>query len=135
MTAATQTTPTATPLTVLYDPRCSFCRDVRAWLEDRPAYVPLRFVGAGTPRARELFPALDHTASLGEITVVRADGAVYRGDRAYLMVLWALRDHRELALRLAEPGMRPHARRALGWLTKHRARLGRFGWLLRLRLA
>lgn len=124
-----------THLTVLYDARCDFCRSVRSWLEGRAAYVPLRFVAAGSERARALFPALDHAASLGEITVVRPDGGVYRGERAYLMVLWALREHRELALRLAAPGLRPHARRALAWLTKHRSRLGRFGWLFRMGIA
>src|SRR5215208_5860067 len=84
----------ATHLTVLYDARCDFCRSVRAWLEGQPKYVPLRFAAVGSERAQALFPALEHAATLGEITVVRSDGAVYRGERAYLMVLWALRRYR-----------------------------------------
>ncbi|MFL5582841.1 MAG: thiol-disulfide oxidoreductase DCC family protein [Gemmatimonadaceae bacterium] len=124
----------ATHLTILYDARCDFCRSVRAWLEGQPTYVPLRFAAVGSERAQALFPVLEHAATLGEITVVRSDGAVYRGERAYLMVLWALRRYRALSLRLAEPGMRPHTRRALGWLSTNRSRLARFGWLLRLSL-
>lgn len=125
----------ATHLTVLFDARCDFCRSVRAWLEGQPTYVPLRFAAVGSERAQALFPALEHAATLGEITVVRSDGAVYRGDGAYLMVLWALRRYRGWALRLAEPGMRPYTRRALHWLSTNRSRLRRAGWLFRLGLA
>ena len=120
-----------TALTVLYDGRCEFCRSVRAWLEGQPTYVKLQLVPAGSDLARTLYPALDHAATLGEITVVRSDGAVYRGDNAYLMVLWALRRYREWSLRLAEPAMRPHTRRALHWLTTNRSRLARFAPLFR----
>jgi predicted DCC family thiol-disulfide oxidoreductase YuxK len=121
-----------TELTVLYDARCEFCRSVRAWLEGQPTYVRLHVLPAGSSVARARFPALDHAATLGEITVVRSDGAVYRGDNAYLVVLWALRRYRAWSLRLAEPGMRPHTRRALHWLTTNRSRLARAAWLCRL---
>lgn len=124
-----------THLTVLYDARCEFCRAVRAWLQDQPTYVPLRFAAAGSDRARELFPALDHESTLGEITVVRSDGAVFRGEGAYLVVLWALRDYRAWALRLAQPRLRPYTRRVLHWLTANRSRLARATRFLRLRLA
>lgn len=122
-------------LTVLYDARCEFCRSVRAWLEGQPTYVRLHLLPAGSDLARARFPALDHAATLGEITVVRSDGAVYRGDKAYLMVLWALRRYRGWALRLAEPGMRRYTRRALHWLSTNRSRLARIAWLFRSGLA
>ena len=122
-------------LTILYDTRCDFCRAARAWLEDQPSYVRLRFAAAGSERARALFPELDHAATLGELTVIRDDGAVYRGDKAYLMCLWALRRYRWLALRLSTPEALPAARRWLGWVSRNRSRLGRWAWLLRLRLA
>ena len=48
---------------------------------------------------------------LGDVTVVADTGAVYRGDSAWLVCLWALDGYRGLALRLATPRLRPLARR------------------------
>jgi predicted DCC family thiol-disulfide oxidoreductase YuxK len=100
-------------LTVLYDAGCGICRTARNWLGAREKLVPMDFVAAGSPEARRLFPALDHARTLAEITVVADTGDVYTGDAAWLMCLWALSGYRSLALRLAEPGLRPLARRAV----------------------
>ncbi|WP_170102233.1 thiol-disulfide oxidoreductase DCC family protein [Streptomyces viridosporus] len=90
-------------LTVLYDAECSLCTFVRDWLVRRPQLVPLEPVPAGSPAARARFPGLDHGATLEEITVVGDAGQVYRGAAAWIAVLWALREHRPLAHRLATP--------------------------------
>ena len=100
-------------LTVLYDAGCPICRAARTWLAGRAQLVPLDFVPAGSAQARALFPTLDQARTLTEITVVADTGAVYTGDAAWLMCLWALSGYRSLALRLAEPGLRPLARRAV----------------------
>ncbi len=94
-------------LTVLYDADCPLCTYVRDWLVERPQLVPLEFVPAGSPAARTRFPGLDHGSTLSEITVVGDGGQVYRGAAAWIVTLWALRDHRRLAHRLSTPsGMR-----------------------------
>ncbi len=94
-------------LTVLYDADCPLCTYVRDWLVERPQLVPLEFVPAGSPAARTRFPGLDHGSTLSEITVVGDGGQVYRGAAAWIVTLWALRDHRRLAHRLSSPsGMR-----------------------------
>ncbi|CAL9542126.1 hypothetical protein SUDANB21_04270 [Streptomyces sp. enrichment culture] len=94
-------------LTVLYDADCPLCTYVREWLAQRPQLVPLDFVPAGSPAARTRFPGLDHGTTLDEITVVGDGGQVYRGASAWIVTLWALRDHRRLAHRLSTPsGMR-----------------------------
>lgn len=112
-------------LTVLYDPRCAVCRRARAWLEKEPKYVPMAFVPAGSPRARELFPDLPAESSLGELTVVGDDGSVYRGAKAFITCLWALRDYRAWSLRLASPELLPSARRFFVWFSEHRFTIGK----------
>ncbi|MGW1718050.1 thiol-disulfide oxidoreductase DCC family protein [Streptomyces sp. NPDC002156] len=90
-------------LTVLYDADCELCAFVREWLVRQPQLVPLVLVPAGSERARGLFPTLDHSATLADITVVGDGGQVYRGAGAWVVVLWALREHRPLAHRLSTP--------------------------------
>jgi predicted DCC family thiol-disulfide oxidoreductase YuxK len=101
-------------LTVLYDGGCPLCRAARHWLAGRAQLVPLEFVEAGSPAARQRFPGLDHARTLAEVTVVADTGAVYAGDSAWLVCLWALDGYRGLALRLASPRLRPLARRVVG---------------------
>lgn len=107
-------------LTVLYDADCAMCRRARAWLAVRPQLVALRFVAAGSDQARRLFPALDPSSTLKTLTVVADSGAVYRGEKAWVVCLWALRDYRETAMDLSAPEMMPVARRFVAWISRHR---------------
>lgn len=96
----------ATPvrrLTVLYDADCSLCTFLRDWLVRQSQLVPLELVPASSEEARQRFPALDHRATLDEITVVGDSGQVYRGAAAWIVTLWALREQRPLAHRLSTP--------------------------------
>jgi predicted DCC family thiol-disulfide oxidoreductase YuxK len=99
-------------LTVLYDGNCSLCTAIRGWLARQPQLVPMDFVAASSAEARLRFPQLDHERTLDEITVVGDDGAIYEGDRAWVMSLWATVTYRPLAERLSRPGMRPFVRAA-----------------------
>ena len=90
-------------LTVLYDAQCSLCAHVRDWLGKQRQLVPLELVAAGSEEARRRFPSLDHRATLDDITVVGDAGQVYRGSAAWVVTLWALREHRPLAHRLSTP--------------------------------
>ncbi|MGW0881762.1 thiol-disulfide oxidoreductase DCC family protein [Streptomyces sp. NPDC002671] len=101
----TVTTPAAPVrgLTVLYDASCGLCAHLRDWLARQPQLVPLELVPAGSEQARARFPGLDPASTLEEITVVGDSGQVYRGSRAWIVVLWALREHRPLAHRLSTP--------------------------------
>ncbi len=98
-------------LTVLYDGGCPLCRAARRWLAGRAQLVPLEFVAAGSVEAKRRYPRLDHARTLSDVTVVADTGAVYEGDAAWLVCLWALDGYRGLALRLATPRLRPLARR------------------------
>jgi predicted DCC family thiol-disulfide oxidoreductase YuxK len=97
--------------TVLFDEGCPICRAAHRWLASRSQLVPLWFVPAGSQRARELFPTLDHAATLRDLTVIADDGSYYVGDGAWVACLWALADYRGLAERISSPRMLPAARR------------------------
>ncbi|WP_406447288.1 DUF393 domain-containing protein [Streptomyces sp. NBC_01613] len=90
-------------LTILYDAECSLCAFLRDWLVRQPQLVPLELVAAGSEAARQRFPGLDHSATLDDITVVGDAGQVYRSTAAWIVTLWALREHRPLAHRLSTP--------------------------------
>ncbi|MEU3818468.1 DCC1-like thiol-disulfide oxidoreductase family protein [Streptomyces sp. NPDC030392] len=97
-------------LTVLYDAGCALCTHLRDWLARQAQLVPLDLVPAGSGEARRRFPALDHAATLEEITVVGDGGQVYRAEDAWIVCLWALAEHRPRAHWLASPAGRPLAR-------------------------
>jgi len=106
-------------LTVLHDPDCPVCRRAVWWLRRQPARVPIEFVAAASAEARRRFPALDHAATLQRITVIGDGRAVFTGDKAWLVCLWALRDHRDMASFLSSTAGRPIARAMAGgaeWL-------------------
>lgn len=111
-------------LTVLYDARCNLCAQVKAWLEQQPAYLELVFLPAGSPAARQRFPKLDHASTLAEMTVISDTGAVYTESNAWVICLWALRNYRGWALRLATPELQPLARRVAIWVAQNRFRFG-----------
>jgi hypothetical protein len=77
-------------LTVLYDERCPLCRRLKAWLDRQPTLHPVTFVVATSSEARRRFPSLDHARTTRVLTVVPSDGAVYEGERAWLVCGWAL---------------------------------------------
>jgi predicted DCC family thiol-disulfide oxidoreductase YuxK len=116
-------------LTVLYDAECSLCAFVRDWLVRQPQLVPLELVPAGSGAARARLPGLDHRATLDDVTVVGDSGQVYRGAAAWVVVLWALREHRPLAHRLSTPSGARLAKGAVLAAAKWRgSQWGKAGW-------
>ena len=109
-------------LFVLYDARCTLCRRLRAWLEAQNQLTRLEFLAAGSEAARLRFPDIDHQASLEDLIVIADTGAAYRGPKAWMMCLWALREYRQLSFRLASPEWLPMARRVVAWVSAHRTR-------------
>jgi predicted DCC family thiol-disulfide oxidoreductase YuxK len=105
--------PIATPrhLIVYFDNGCGICRRIAGWLARQPKFVPVYTVpaqdaGRSCPlRAEDL---------LREITVMSAEGAIWRGTDAWITCLWALRRYRGWALRLARPALKPWAERLFG---------------------
>jgi predicted DCC family thiol-disulfide oxidoreductase YuxK len=110
-------------LTVLYDFHCALCQRARRWLEAQPKFVALEFIPAGSDHARHRFPTLPNTVE--ELVVVADDGGVYKGDRGWIMCLYALEEYREWALRLATPRLLPLARAAFELISENRIALSR----------
>jgi predicted DCC family thiol-disulfide oxidoreductase YuxK len=91
-----------TGLTVLYDAHCPVCRRARRWVERHRLLLPVRFVPAGSELARQRFPELDVGSTLADVTVITDQGAVLRGDRAWVAVLWSVAITRTFAIRLTQ---------------------------------
>lgn len=122
------TAPTATALTVLYDPGCPLCLRCRHWLAQQPKYLPMRFVAQGTADADRRFPQLNvgQPGNVEDLIVVTDDGKVYRNTRAWIMCFYALREYRPLAFRLSHPALMPLARRAYQAIANNRMWLSRW---------
>lgn len=86
---------------MLYDANCPVCRKARRWVERHRHLVSIRFVAAGSSLAQRRFPQLDVGSTLVDVTVVTDEGAVLRGDRAWVAVLWAVSRTRPMANKLA----------------------------------
>ncbi|MGE3819816.1 MAG: thiol-disulfide oxidoreductase DCC family protein [Isosphaeraceae bacterium] len=112
-------------LYVLHDDQCGLCRWARRWVEDQATFVEVVFLGATSEAARRTFPTLAVRDPPEELVVVSDAGEVYRGGSAWVMVLYALRDYREWALRLGSPALLPLARRGFAWASRNR------GWFSR----
>jgi predicted DCC family thiol-disulfide oxidoreductase YuxK len=109
-----------TRLYVLYDSRCALCRRIQAFLIGEPSWWPITTVPAGSALARQRFCGLE----TGELTVVAGDGRYWRGDHAWLIVLFALKRYRPWARRLAHPLLLPLARQAFAALSENRHAIG-----------
>ena len=110
-------------LFVVYDDRCGLCTQLKEWLGRQPAYVRLELVAAGSEEARERFPALPS----GELAVISDAGETWFGDRAWIIVLWALREYRAWSAKLASPLLLPMARQAFAAISRNRTAFSR--WL------
>ena len=114
-------------VTVLYDARCNLCRTARAWLERQAQVVPLEFLPAASPEARERYPFLDPALTLEDLTVVGDGGEVWVGAKAWVVCLWALEGKRGLAHRLSSPALMPRARAVVTFVSRHRRSFGTYG--------
>ncbi len=120
-----------TSLTVLYDPACGLCQRVHEWLVDQPKQIELKMVPVRSEEAQHRFPHLDHELTARDLTVIDAEGAVYFGPKAWLMVLWALSSYREWSYRLASPELLPTTRRVVSLISRHRYQISRVAGLAR----
>ena len=108
-------------LFVLYDPHCGLCSAIRGWMLDQRSSFQIEIIPGGSERARTLFPSIESNPD--ELVVVDDEGAVYRGDGAFIICLYALDAYRSWAYRLSSPALRPFARRAFEMLSKNRKRI------------
>jgi predicted DCC family thiol-disulfide oxidoreductase YuxK len=108
--------PPAISFTIVYDADCGLCTRTKDWIRQQAALVGLQFVATGSPEAHRRFPQLH----AGELAVVANTGDVWLGDHAWIVCLWALREYRDLALRLTSPLLSLLAREAFAVVSKNR---------------
>ncbi|MEM9478866.1 MAG: DCC1-like thiol-disulfide oxidoreductase family protein [Verrucomicrobiota bacterium] len=114
---------TITYLRVFYDAECGLCRACRHWMKDQPKFVEVLFTPYQSGNAERLCSGLHTLHPDRQIVVLADNGAIYQGGSAWVMCLWALRDYRELAGRLATPAFLPFAKKACALVSKNRLRL------------
>ncbi|HEV8368913.1 MAG TPA: DUF393 domain-containing protein [Pyrinomonadaceae bacterium] len=112
-------------LTVLYDSDCGLCKRAHEWLAEQPKMVDLIFVPCASDEAHKRYPQLNHELTKNDLTVIRDDGAVYFGPKAWLMVLWALSRYREWAYRLSTPELLPTTKRVVSAISQNRYQISR----------
>ena len=98
-------------LFVFYDGECGLCRRCRDWLRGQPAYLKFAFFSFQSQEARQLCPSLPQLQPERQLIVMSDEGAIYIGDKAWLICLYALREYRAWSNRLAAPALRPLAQR------------------------
>lgn len=92
-------------LTVVYDETCELCRRCRHWLSVQDLLVPMEFLAAGSPAARERYEDLDWYKV--ELMVVDDTGRAWVGPAAFLMCMWATRRYRRMSHRFRSPTLAP----------------------------
>ncbi len=110
-------------LTVLYDDRCPLCQRLKGWLSAQATLVPVDFVAAASPEANRRFPDLDHERTVTVLTAIDASGAVYEGERAWLVCAWALPRWRPVAERVGRRAGLPFVRVGARTMDRYRHRL------------
>lgn len=118
-------------LHVFFDEECAMCQRCRQWLERQPAFVELDFLPLQSPEVPRRFPGIDQWNLRKELVVVSDQGDLYQGSSAWIMCLYALRDYREWAQRLAHPALLPVARRICEMVSENRLNIS--SWFLKAR--
>lgn len=116
-------------LYVLFDQECALCQGCRQWLMRQQAFIELYFIPLQSPEIAQRFPGLKEWDQLDlreKLVVVSDEGAVYQGQYAWIMWLYALREYREWAQRLAHPALLPFARRVCEVVSSNRLLISRF---------
>jgi len=114
-------------LYVFYDAGCGLCCRFSHWLERQASILRLRCLAYQSEEAARVFPDLGKHRPGEEILVLADTGELYRGGDAWIICLWATREHRSLAMTMATPALRPLARRIAFTVSRHRRRFSQ--WL------
>ena len=112
-------------LYLLFDWECALCRNCCRWLGRQPAFIELHFIPLQSPEIGRRFPGVEKLNLRERLAVVSDEGAVYQGQYAWIMCLYALRDYRAWSQRLAHPALLPFARQACEWMAGNRLTLSR----------
>ena len=118
-------------ITMLYDNHCEFCVVFSLWLRRQPMYVPIVFRPIHAEETAKRFPELTDKLAAGEFIVLDDSGGVYSETNARLLILWALREYRELSYTLAKPAFLPYVHRVFDYFSTRRSSLKQLTYFFR----
>jgi predicted DCC family thiol-disulfide oxidoreductase YuxK len=107
-------------LYVLFDQECALCRRCCLWLGRQQALIELHFIPLQSPDLGHRFPGVEKLNLSERLVVVSDEGAVYQGQYAWIMCLYALRDYRVWSQHLAHPALLPLARHICELVSRNR---------------
>src|SRR5262245_15746266 len=107
-------------LAVFYDSRCGLCTILKNWIQHQQPLLKLRLIARDSEQARRM---IGSAADSDDLVILANTGELWRGNHAWLMVLWALKEYRSFSHRLASPIFLPLARQAFAVLTENRAKI------------
>jgi predicted DCC family thiol-disulfide oxidoreductase YuxK len=105
---------------VLYDPKCELCCRLKNWILAQRSWIGIALVEAGSEKVKKLFPELEQVSAVDDLAVITDEGDVYLNNNAWIMVLYAMVQYRDWAVRLSHPLLAPLARQAFAALSKNR---------------
>jgi predicted DCC family thiol-disulfide oxidoreductase YuxK len=112
-------------LTLIYDRQCGLCTRLGGWLAAQPKWMGIRLLPSD--EASIVYPTLAQRVAREELVAVSDEGAIYLGDHAWLMCLYALKEYRSWAKRLSTSALLPLARSAFAILSANRRQISK--WL------
>ena len=107
-------------LTVFYDHNCGLCRACRRWLSKQATYFAVEFVPYDSMAARSICPEIGKLDPGRQIVAMADNGDIYRGGNAWVMCLYATREHRPLAMKLSSPILLPLAKKICALVAANR---------------
>lgn len=112
-------------LTIFYDAGCGLCGRFRRWMLGQESLLRLEFLPFDSTAALERLPELPALHPDRDLVVMNEEGEIWRGAPAWVMCLWALREGRPWARRLARPVLLPMAATLCGLVSENRLSLSR----------
>ena len=107
-------------LTVLYDGECGLCTRLKQRLEDEPVWIELEFLALQSPLVLQRFPGIEAYEPTRHLVIISDTRHVYCAENAWIMILYATKAFRGLALQLSQPGMKSLAQEACAWVSGNR---------------
>jgi predicted DCC family thiol-disulfide oxidoreductase YuxK len=114
-------------LYVLFDQDCGLCCRLSEWLGRQPAHVAIQAYPLQAPDLGMRFPGIERLRPEEDLVAVSDEGDVWRGSRAWIVCLWALKEFRPWAKRFESPAWAPLAKRMFVLVSKNRRGISR--WL------
>lgn len=108
-------------IAVFYDSRCGLCTTLKEWIRRQQPLIRVRLVPRDSKEAEQLVGRA--VAESEDLMVLASTGEVWRGNHAWLMVLWSLKEYRSMSYQLATPLLLPLARQAFAALSENRGKV------------